>query len=119
MDIKGLFAAVHVRDVADSTGFYSRMLGRGPDERPYDALVQWMGFGNAGIQLFQDAGKAGGGVMTIVVPDVQGAGVRLAANGVVLGEIQTGDFGKVAHLTDPDGNTVYLVEPPKGGGVAS
>ena len=112
MSIHGLFGAVHVSDLGISTRFYSRLLGRAPDDQPIDVLVQWLGFGNAGVQLFLDKAKAGGGVMTLVVVDLGSAGARLSASGIALGEIQEGHFGKVAHLMDPDGNTIYLVEPP-------
>jgi hypothetical protein len=44
--------------------------------------------------------------MALTVAVLQGKGIRL-------GEIQQGDFGKIAQLHDPDGNTIAFAEPPK------
>jgi predicted enzyme related to lactoylglutathione lyase len=112
MNIQGLYAAVFVKDIASSSAFYSRLLGRQPDDKPMDTLVQWRGFGNAGIQLFRDPSKAGRGVMTLVVPDLEATKSLLDAQDIDLGQVQQGDFGKIAHLADPDGNVVTLAEPP-------
>ena len=113
MKVLGLYAAVYVKDIAASTAFYARVLGREPDDRPMPFLVQWRAFGNAGIQLFLDAAKAGHGVMTIVVEDMLATRELLAQAGIALGDIAEGGFGKIAHVVDPDGNLVTLAEPPR------
>lgn len=113
MDIQGLYAAVFVRDIAAASTFYAKVLGRPPDDRPMETLVQWRGFGNAGIQLFRDAAKAGRGVMTLVVPDMDAEAVRLRVQGIRMDTVQTGVFGRISHITDPDGNLITLAEPPK------
>jgi predicted enzyme related to lactoylglutathione lyase len=113
MEIIGLYAALYVRDLKAAVAFYTKLIGREPDDRPNDKLVQWRGFGTAGIQLFADSAKAGHGVMTLVVPDLDVVTTRLARSGVVSDDVLTGDFGKIAHIADADGNTVTLAEPPK------
>ena len=113
MNIQGLYAAVYVRDIAAASAFYAKLLGRQPDDRPMDTLVQWRGFGNAGIQLFLDESKAGRGVMTIVVPNMEATGALLAAQVIDIGAVLEGVFGKIAHVTDPDGNVINLAEPPR------
>lgn len=114
MDIDGLFAALCVTDIDASAAFYAKVLGREPDDRPMETLVQWRGFGGAGIQLVRDTGRAGRSLMTVVVSDIDGARAALAAAGVELGDTRQGDFGRIAQLEDPDGNVVTLAEPPKG-----
>jgi predicted enzyme related to lactoylglutathione lyase len=115
MKIDYLYAAVIVTDIEASKAFYAKVLGRQPDDRPMDTLVQWRGFGNAGIQLFKDPARAGNSVMTLVVSDVEKTGLSLKENGIDLGQVQQGDFGKIAQLSDPDGNMITFAEPPKDG----
>ena len=52
--------------------------------------------------------------MTIVVPDLDATRLLLDAQSIEIDQIQQGDFGKIAHLTDPDGDVITLAEPPKG-----
>lgn len=111
MDVQFVFAAMSVSDLAVASAFYTRALGRGPDDRPMETLVQWR-YGHGGIQLFEDAGKSGRGTMTLVVPDMDAACERLAAADVDTGAIEQGDFGRIARLADPDGNVIVLAEPP-------
>ena len=113
MDVIGMFAAVHVSDLERSVDWYARLIGRAPDHRPMPTLVQWVGIAGAGLQLFGDRDKAGGGVMTIVTPSVDDARALLARSAIALGEIARGDFGAVAAVEDPDGNRIHIVEPPK------
>lgn len=112
MNIDYLYAAMIVKDLAKAEAFYAKVLGRKPDDRPMDTLVQWRGFGNAGIQLFTGSGTPGGGRMTLVVADVAALGVELAAQGITLGQVRQGDYGKIAQLSDPDGNLITFAEPP-------
>jgi predicted enzyme related to lactoylglutathione lyase len=112
MKVDGLYAAVYVSDIERASSFYARLIGRAPDDKPMDTLVQWRGWGSAGIQLFRDGTKAGSGVMTLVVPDLVALKNALGQAGVEVDAIQAGDFGKIAHVRDPDGNTVNLAEPP-------
>ncbi|MEP7073512.1 MAG: hypothetical protein ABI727_04950 [Nitrosospira sp.] len=113
MKIDYLYAAMVVTDIEASEAFYSKLLSREPDDRPMDTLVQWRGFSNAGIQLFKDAAKAGNSVMTIVVSDIEETKLSLKNQGIVLGEIQQGVFGKIGQLSDRDGNGITFTEPPK------
>jgi catechol 2,3-dioxygenase-like lactoylglutathione lyase family enzyme len=113
MKIQGLYAAVYVNNLTSSSEFYARVLGRKPDDKPTETLVQWRGFGSAGIQLFQDPSKAGKGIMTLVVRDLAATKSLLDAHKIKIDRIQQGDFGKITHITDPDGNLITLAEPPK------
>jgi predicted enzyme related to lactoylglutathione lyase len=51
--------------------------------------------------------------MTIVVPDLAKERSRLSAVGMVLENEDSGAFGAVAQLFDPEGNQINLTEPPK------
>ena len=113
MNIQGLFAAASVADMERAEAFYTALLGRGPDDRPMDSLIQWRPLDGAGIQLFHDADKAGNSSMTIVTPDMAAARSELASNGLELEDDVQGDFGVIAQISDPDGNRITLAEPPR------
>ena len=113
LKIDYLYAAIVVTDIDAATDFYTKIIGRQPDDRPMDTLVQWRGFSDAGIQLFLDNAKAGNSMMTIVVSDVEKTALSLKKQGIELGKVQKGDFGKIAQLSDSDGNLISFAEPPK------
>ena len=52
--------------------------------------------------------------MTLVVHDLAAAKSLLDAHKIAIDRIQQGDFGRITHITDPDGNVITLAEPPKG-----
>ena len=114
MDIQGLFAVACVSDMATSTQWYACLIGRGPDDRPMETLVQWRNLGGAGLQLVVDADKAGTSLITIVTPAMDRAREKLTAASLKLGPDIQGDFGTIAQIDDPDGNRITLAEPPKG-----
>ncbi|WP_040491187.1 VOC family protein [Ilumatobacter nonamiensis] len=113
MNIQGLYAAAAVTDMERAEAFYTALLGRGPDDRPMDGLIQWRPFDNAGIQLFADTDNAGHSSITIVAPDMAAARRELSSNGLDLGDDVQGDFGVIAQISDPDGNRITLAEPPR------
>jgi predicted enzyme related to lactoylglutathione lyase len=113
MKVDYVYAAVYVRDIELSESFYSKVLGRAPDDKPMDTLIQWRGFSKAGIQLFKDASKSGNSLMTLVVADVEKVKSSLYEMGIQADQTQQGSFGKIARLSDPDGNVIVLAEPPK------
>jgi catechol 2,3-dioxygenase-like lactoylglutathione lyase family enzyme len=113
LKVQGLYAAMLVSNLKAAEAFYTKVLGRAPDDRPMPTLIQWRGFGMAaGIQLFEGSGTPGGSRMTLVVPDMVKARDELASRGLTLGEISQGTYGKIAQLADEDGNTITFAEPP-------
>lgn len=114
MQIQGLFAVACVSDMARSVKWYTGLIGREPDDRPMDGLVQWRGLSGAGLQLVLDPEKAGASLITIVTPKMDRARETLSAAKLELGPEVQGDFGIVAQINDPDGNRITLAEPPQG-----
>ena len=113
MNIHAVYAAVSVADLGRAEAFYTALLGREPDDRPMDGLIQWRPVDEGGIQVFVDADRAGHGSMTIVTPDMPAARRQLGSNGLDLGDDVQGDFGVIAQISDPDGNRITLAEPPR------
>ena len=115
MRIQGVYAAVAANDMRASEAFYAKLFGRGPDDRPMDSLIQWRDVAGANVQVFLSEKNAGASMMTIVVPDMDEARRALGELGLTFGEATAGDFGRIAHITDPAGNELVLAEPPKRG----
>jgi predicted enzyme related to lactoylglutathione lyase len=108
----GLFAVSPVQDLAAALDWYARLFGRAADDRPIPNLAQWYldGFG---FQVMREPKRAGRGMATLVVADIEAERERLAAVGITFEETQRGDFGAIAQLDDPEGNRIILAEPPR------
>jgi catechol 2,3-dioxygenase-like lactoylglutathione lyase family enzyme len=105
-------AALAVRDIDAAVDWATRLLGRPPDARPMDTLVEWHFEPQGALQLVLDPARAGGSVVTLQVADIAAAQTELAGRGVDLDyDDTTSTKVKFAQLTDPDGNAVTLVEP--------
>jgi catechol 2,3-dioxygenase-like lactoylglutathione lyase family enzyme len=112
MSIQKIYTALLTADLAAAEGWYAKLLGRGPDFRPMDTMVQWDLFDQGGLVLSSDGEIAGRGVMFLVVDDVAAERHRLLGLGIVLGDDIEGDYSTLAQLRDPDGNLITLATPP-------
>jgi catechol 2,3-dioxygenase-like lactoylglutathione lyase family enzyme len=99
-------------DLAAAEGWYTKLLGRRPDYRPMDTLVQWELFDQGGVALSTDKLIARRGVMFLIVDDVAAERRRLQGLGIVLGEDIKGDYSTLAQVRNPDGNLLTLATPP-------
>jgi catechol 2,3-dioxygenase-like lactoylglutathione lyase family enzyme len=112
MHLHKIYTALLTADLAAAEGWYTKLLGRGPDYRPMDTLVQWELFEQGGVALSTDDEIAGRGVMFLVVDDVAAERRRLQGLGIVLGSDIKGDYSTLAQVRDPDGNLLTLATPP-------
>ncbi len=112
--VVGIYAGIAVAQFEPAVVWYSKLMGRAPDDRPMPNLAQWRNMGKAGLQVWHDPDRAGRSLATIVVPVLATERERLAAKGISLVTEAEGDFGRVAKLRDPEGNEIALAEPPKG-----
>lgn len=109
----GLFAVSPVQDLAAALDWYATLFGRAADDRPIPDLAQWYldGFG---FQVMREPKRAGNGMATLVVTDIEAERERLAAVGIEFEPTVRGPFGGIAQLEDPEGNRLTLAEPPRG-----
>lgn len=114
MDIRTVFAVACVSDMERSIAWYRRLLGREPDDRPMEGLVQWRYGRGAGIQLVLDGERSGRSLITLVIGSLGAARGELGALGLELEPEIAGDFGALAQISDPDGNRITLAESPEG-----
>ena len=112
MNLQKIYTALLTADLVAAEGWYTKLLGRGPDNRPMDTLVQWELFDKCGLALSSDAEIAGKGVVFLYVDDVAAERRRLQALGIALGADIKGDYSMLAQVRDPDGNLLTLATPP-------
>jgi len=112
MHLQKIYTALLTADLPAAESWYTRLLGRGPDNRPMDTLVQWELFDQGGLALSSDDGIAGRGVMFLYVADIAAERCRLQGVGIVLGDDIEGDYSALAQVRDPDGNLLTLATPP-------
>jgi predicted enzyme related to lactoylglutathione lyase len=112
MNLGKMYSALLTADLTAAEAWYTKLLGRGPDHRPMDTLVQWELFDQGGLMLSNSDEIAGRGVMFLYVDDVASERRRLQSLGIVLGDNIEGDYSTVAQVRDPDGNLLTLATRP-------
>ena len=112
MNLQKSYTALLTADLAAAERWYTKLLGRGPDYRPMDTLVQWELFDQGGLALSTDGNIAGRGVMFLIVDDVAAERRRLKGLGIALRDDIKGDYSTLAQVHDPDGNLLTLATPP-------
>jgi catechol 2,3-dioxygenase-like lactoylglutathione lyase family enzyme len=112
MTLQKIYTMLLTADLAAAEDWYTNVLGRGPDNRPMDTLVQWELSDQSGIGLSTDNEIAGKGAIFLIVDDVAAERRRLRNLGIVLGDNIEGDYSTLAQLRDPDGNLLTLATPP-------
>lgn len=113
MDIQCVFAVACVSDMDRSIDWYSKLMGRRPDDQPMRGLVQWHNVDGIGLQLVLDKDMSGFSLITIVTPTMAKTRETLSTTGLQLEPDFQGDFGIIAQINDPDGNRLTIAEPPK------
>lgn len=99
-------------DLGAAEAWYTKLFGRGPDNRPMSTLVQWELFSQAGVGISTDDEIAGRGAIFLVIDDVAAERERLRGVEIMLGDDIPGDYSTLAQVRDPDGNLITLATPP-------
>lgn len=107
--VTSVHAAMPSSDMSRSESFYEALTGRPADSRPMPVLTQWE-WGQIVLQVVDDAERAGGGLATVIVPDMAEALAGLRARGLEVEASEGSVVAEVAVLADPDGNQVTLIE---------
>ncbi len=112
MKLQKMYTSLLTADLVAAEGWYTKLLGRGPDYRPMDTLVQWELFDQGGLMLSMSNEIAGKGVMFLYVDDLAAERRRLLGLGIAPADDIPGDYSTLAQLRDPDGNLITLASPP-------
>jgi len=111
MSMEVLFAGVRVRDLQVAAEWYSRLFGRDADVVPNEDEVMWRVTDGGWLYVLRDTPRAGHGLVTICVTDLEAAVAELADRDISLGPIApVGDDARKARGQDPDGNSVDLIQ---------
>ncbi len=111
MKAEYVFAGLIVSDRDEAVSWYSRLLGREPDMYPNDAEAAWQLTGSASLYVLADQARAGQGVIALIVSDLEAELAALAQRGAATGPVKAiGTAGRKSVITDPDGNTIQLVQ---------
>lgn len=116
MDVSYVFAGLVVGNRDSAADWYARLFGRPADMLPNDAEAAWQLGDASSLYLLADPDRAGRGVFTFVVDDLDAVLAEIAARGVELGPVDelTG-IGRKCVTIDPDGNAVSIIELVGGG----
>ena len=82
MNIQKIYTSLLTANLAAAERWYSKLLGREPDHRPMDTLVQWELFDQGGLMLSNSDEIAGKGVMFLYVEDLAAERTRLQGLGI-------------------------------------
>ncbi|MBV9120974.1 MAG: VOC family protein [Chloroflexi bacterium] len=99
------FAGLAVRDLTVAVEWYSRLFERPPDMLPHEREAVWHTSAQASIYVVEDPDRAGQGLLTLIVDDLD-ASLRECA---IAAAIDAGPPRK-ATLVDPDGNAIALAD---------
>lgn len=112
MNVHKIYTAFFTANLAEAERWYTKLFGRGPDNRPMDSLVQWELSDQCGVAISSDNEIAGQGAVFFYVDDVDVERSRLNGLGIVLGDDIKGDYSTLAQVRDRDGNLITLATPP-------
>ena len=108
-----LFAGLRVRDLAAARPWYERLLGE-PAFFPNDVEVVWTLAETRHLYVEQDPARAGNGLVTVFVGDLDARLAAIAVRGLEPAERETYASGvRKAIFRDADGNEVGFGGGPR------
>ena len=104
-----LFAGIPVGNLAQAQEWYTRLLGSEPSFFPNDTEIVWTFEEQRHVYVLLDAERAGGGLVTLFVEDLEERVAQIAGRGIKPDTDETYSNGvrKVTYR-DADGNEVGL-----------
>jgi len=108
--VEYVFAGLVVSDRDEAAAWYSRLFGRSPDMLPNEAEAAWQLTESASVYLLADPARAGHGVLTLIVDDLDAELAAIAARDLVTRPAEETPAGRTCKLTDPDGNSIQLAQ---------
>jgi predicted enzyme related to lactoylglutathione lyase len=114
MAVTHLFAGCAVADLAAAQAFYERLFDRPPDLIPNATEACWQLGESSWVYVIVDLERAGGGVNTVLVDDLDVLVAGWAARGIEAPVRPEGDGARKATVIDPDGNELGFAQVDAG-----
>ena len=115
MAIEVLFTGIAVNDFEVARAWYGRFFGRAADVVAHEEEVMWHVTDGGWLYIRRDVERAGRSIVAMAVSDIEEATSALVARDVPIGPIEReGDAGWKAIVTDPDGNSIAMIEVSAG-----
>jgi predicted enzyme related to lactoylglutathione lyase len=112
-----LFAGVPVSDLDAAIGWYERLLGGPPDMSPNETERTWRLTDEAWIYVVVDTERAGKGLLTVMVDDLDDRLEGMRGRGIEVGEVETIVPGvRKTEISDSEGNRIGFGEAVSSGG---
>jgi hypothetical protein len=116
MAIDVLFAGVPVAELGSAIDWWERFLGRPPDMTPNESERTWQLTDDGWIYVVEDRQRAGNGLATLIVDDLDARIGELDERGIETGEVERlNENTRTLMLADPDGNRIQLGEVSSAG----
>ena len=112
MTITHTFAGLPVKDYRAAYDWYARLLGRAADMFPHDTEAVWRLTASGAIYVVQDPDRAGSGLVTIAVDDLDAFAEQLRNAGLAFEEEVSGHSPRRLVVRDPEGNTLAFFADP-------
>ena len=110
MQPQKLYAVISTANLDRAREWYGKLFGREPDLTPMAEVHEWY-VGDGGLQVVDDAERAGRSMLTIIVDHLESTRADLQSRSLLLGPVSSGDFASTAQISDPDGNLVTFAQP--------
>jgi len=116
MAIDVLFTGIAVNDFAVARAWYERFFGRPADVVAHEEEVMWQVTDRGWLYILRDVERAGKSIVAMAVSDLEDATSALRAREIPIGPMEReGDAGWKAIVTDPEGNSIAMIEVSAGG----
>jgi catechol 2,3-dioxygenase-like lactoylglutathione lyase family enzyme len=109
-----LFAGLAVTDFTAACDWYERLFDGPPIAYPRDGEALWRAAESASVYVTADGARAGHGLLTLAVQDIDSQRADLARRGLRAEEGAERNGIRTLIVTDPDGNTIKFFEDPGG-----
>jgi catechol 2,3-dioxygenase-like lactoylglutathione lyase family enzyme len=108
-----VFSGIAVADYARAVEWYTRLWGRPPDMVPHEAEVVWWLTSSASFYVVADRARAGKGLLTVILDDLDRLLAELAGRGLTPESTEgLPDELRRAVFSDPEGNRVTFGQLP-------
>ena len=105
-----LFAGLAVSDFSVACDWYERLFGAAPDARPKEDEAIWHPAPHASIYITADPDRAGNGLLTLAIKDIEQERLGLARRGLTVDDGLEANGLRTLVVRDADGNRIKFFE---------